>query len=120
MPFRNRRARPSDMGKLVASAVLAALGAVYFAVDATTVAAHAAQTPPLLVNVLLSLIGYLGTSRMTVAMMPVFVKAKLYGIDLNKPQTKRDADGVLVRRGALGLLPCAGRARLYAWRGAEG
>ena len=34
---------------------------------------------------------------MTTAMIPVFIKARLFGIDLNKPQTKRDADGVLIR-----------------------
>ena len=83
--------------KVVASAVLVALTAVYVSVDASTVASYAALTPPLVVNVLLSLVAYMGTSYMTVAMMPVFIKARLYGIDLNKPQTKRDADGVLIR-----------------------
>jgi hypothetical protein len=30
-------------------------------------------------------------------MRPMFIKANLFGIDLNKPATKRDANGVLIR-----------------------
>lgn len=52
---------------------------------------------PLLANVVLSLIGYVATSRMVLAMRPSFIKARLFGIDLNKPSTKRDANGVLIR-----------------------
>ena len=79
---------------LVAAAV--ACGGVWFAApDAARMVAVA--PPPLLVCALLSLLGYVATSRMTLAMIPVFVKARLYGIDLNKPSTKRDAKGVLIR-----------------------
>lgn len=53
--------------------------------------------PPLAVNALLASLGYVATSYMTLAMRPVFIKAKLFGIDLNKPETKRDANGVLIR-----------------------
>ena len=52
---------------------------------------------PLLVNLALSVLAGLATSHMSLAAAPLFVKARLYGIDLNKPQTKRDKDGVLVR-----------------------
>ena len=80
---------------LLASAAVA-LGAVWLAApDSTRLVA--ATPPPLLVSALLSLLGYLATSRIVIGMIPVFIKARLYGIDLNKPQTKRDAHGVLIR-----------------------
>jgi UDP-N-acetylglucosamine--dolichyl-phosphate N-acetylglucosaminephosphotransferase len=68
---------------------------------------------PLVVNIALSVAGFFATSRMTLAMVPAFVKARLSGIDLNKPQTKRDASGALVRPyegpvvpEAMGLVAC--------------
>ena len=46
----------------------------------------------------MSIVGYLGTERMAVAMMPIFLKARQTGIDLNKPQTRRDDEiGTLIR-----------------------
>ena len=58
---------------------------------------HLWPPPPLAVSVLLSGLGYVVTSRFTLAMRPAFIKARLFGIDLNKPETKRDASGALVR-----------------------
>ena len=49
---------------------------------------------PLVVNIALSVAGFFATSRMTLAMVPAFVKARLSGIDLNKPQTKHRTGGV--------------------------
>lgn len=71
------------------------------ALAAAAVAAACAWTDvlplPLVCNVLLAVLGYFLTSHMTVATKAVFVKARLFGIDLNKPETKRDANGVLIR-----------------------
>jgi len=74
-------------------------GAVACAIAALLIAENGRAYPPpiLAVNVLLSGACYILTSRMAVAMIPVFIKARLFGIDLNKPQTKRDAEGRLVR-----------------------
>ena len=70
--------------------------------------------PPLGASALLSLAGYFGTLRMAVAAAPLFIKAGLKGIDLNKPGTKRDARGELVRPiegpvvpEAMGAIACA-------------
>jgi len=49
------------------------------------------------VNLGLSVIAYLLTLRMALAMGPRFVEKKLFGIDLNKKETKREADGTLIR-----------------------
>ena len=54
-------------------------------------------TPTMALSAALSVVACLATSRMTLAMRPVFIKARLFGIDLNKPGTKRDQDGALVR-----------------------
>ena len=66
----------------VASAYAAAGGGLY--------------SPMLGANLLLAGAGFIATSRMTLAMRASFVKARLCGIDLNKPGTKRDASGALV------------------------
>lgn len=52
---------------------------------------------PLVANLILGLIGYEATSRMALAMRATFIKARLFGIDLNKASTKRDEKGVLIR-----------------------
>ncbi|KAL3895763.1 MAG: hypothetical protein SGPRY_013434, partial [Prymnesium sp.] len=52
---------------------------------------------PLVANLALALAGYEATSRMTLAMRSTFIKAQLFGIDLNKISTKRDAQGSLIR-----------------------
>mmetsp|Transcript_50392 Transcript_50392/g.116320 ORF Transcript_50392/g.116320 Transcript_50392/m.116320 type:complete len:450 (-) Transcript_50392:427-1776(-) len=49
------------------------------------------------VNALLSIGGYFLTRRMAMSMRETFIKARLFGIDLNKPETKRDERGALVR-----------------------
>ena len=72
-------------------AVAAAAFAIAFGVSGT------APPAPVVANLVLGLLGYEATSRMTMAMRPVFIKSRLFGIDLNKPSTKRDADGVLIR-----------------------
>jgi len=68
---------------------------------ACAVAAVAATTgrsaPTLAINVMLSGCCYVLTSKMAIAMRPAFIKARLFGIDLNKPETKRDEEGRLVR-----------------------
>eukprot|EP00965_Chrysotila_dentata_P240503 6203753-Pleurochrysis_carterae.AAC.3 len=64
-------------------------------------AVSAATTMPwgfmVAVNLGLSVIAYLLTLRMALAMGPRFVEKKLFGIDLNKKETKRAADGTLIR-----------------------
>lgn len=83
------------MVDVVEAAPLGAIAAVGLAVAI----GYSGTAPllPLLANVLLGLIGYVATSRMVLAMRPTFIKARLFGIDLNKPSTKRDADGILIR-----------------------
>jgi UDP-N-acetylglucosamine--dolichyl-phosphate N-acetylglucosaminephosphotransferase len=52
---------------------------------------------PLPAAVCLAGLGMVATLRLIPAMEEVFIKARLFGIDLNKPTTKRDASGALVR-----------------------
>lgn len=80
---------------LVAAGAAAALLGAWLFVDAPPLTAAAPH--PLLVNAALAIIGYTATERMVLAMCPVFVKARLFGIDLNKPSTKRDKAGALIR-----------------------
>lgn len=51
----------------------------------------------LLANILISVVGFMATGSCIRTMGDAFIAANLRGIDLNKPSTKRDADGVLVR-----------------------
>ena len=81
---------------LSGGALLAAVAACMRAVDVRSLD-PAALFPPLPIALLFSALGYLLTSRLLVATSPLFIKARLFGIDLNKPTTKRDANGVLVR-----------------------
>lgn len=62
-------------------------------------AVGAGMPAPLAVNVLLSVAGYKLTSSFlgSTFVREAFIKARLFGIDLNKPETKRDADGKLIR-----------------------
>jgi len=53
--------------------------------------------PPLAVNVILSGIGCLGCLKIIPHFRDKFIKAGLFGIDLNKTTTERDSKGVLVR-----------------------
>ena len=78
----------------IASAALVALAAVIYP---SFTKLTFAPPHPLAINALLACAGYFMTYHMTLAMRPVFVKAKLFGIDLNKPETKRDASGALIR-----------------------
>ena len=75
------------------SIVIAIAAAIAY--DANAVEANA--PPPLAVSLILSVFGFFLTERMIIGAMPLFVKAGISGIDLNKPQTKRDANGVLIR-----------------------
>ena len=52
---------------------------------------------PWVINVLLAVLGYHCTYHVTLAMIPIFVQRHIYGIDLNKPQTRRDECGMLMR-----------------------
>jgi UDP-N-acetylglucosamine--dolichyl-phosphate N-acetylglucosaminephosphotransferase len=69
---------------------------------------------PLRVSVALACVGFLCTLRVVPHMRASFLKAGLTGIDLNKPTTKRDASGALVRPyvdpavpEAMGVVSCA-------------
>jgi UDP-N-acetylglucosamine--dolichyl-phosphate N-acetylglucosaminephosphotransferase len=77
------------------------LGATAAAAAAFAVANNSGKDlglpPPLFASILLSVFCYFLSSHMILAASPIFVKARLFGIDLNKPTTKRDANGVLVR-----------------------
>ena len=67
---------------------------------AAVAAALAAGAPyPLAINIFLSFVGHKLTLSFLASsfVRDAFVKARLTGIDLNKPSTKRDADGKLVR-----------------------
>eukprot|EP00466_Bigelowiella_natans_P017688 jgi/Bigna1/49930/estExt_Genewise1.C_610033 len=52
---------------------------------------------PLATNVVLSGLGCLGTMYVIPHFREKFIKARLFGIDLNKMTTARDEDGVLIR-----------------------
>lgn len=88
-------ARDSSMGlpSYIAVACIALVAAVAY--DANAVVEQ--SPPPLAVSAIMSVIGFFLTERMILGAMPLFVKARISGIDLNKPQTKRDANGVLIR-----------------------
>ena len=77
----------------IAVACIALVAAVAY--DANAVVEQ--SPPPLAVSAIMSVIGFFLTERMILGAMPLFVKARISGIDLNKPQTKRDANGVLIR-----------------------
>ena len=74
-----------------------AVGVAIAAALAGGAASGVPMTPPVVVSALLGAVGYVATSRMALAMRATFIKAGLYGIDLNKRDTKRDASGHLVR-----------------------
>lgn len=78
----------------MSSPTLRACGAVLAAGGAAAVA----DLPlPLVMSCTLSALGCICTEAMATAMIPKFLAKGLLGIDLNKPSTKRDAQGVLVR-----------------------
>ena len=76
------------------SVPVAALGAA-----AVAAAVASGAPPPVAVSLVLSIVGYKLTSSFLSSgfVREAFIKARLTGIDLNKPETKRDADGNLIR-----------------------
>ena len=84
-----------DVGRM--SVLGAAVVAIAAILQPSASSMQLAAPPPLAINVLLACVGYFATYYMTLAMRETFIKARLFGIDLNKPETKRDASGALVR-----------------------
>ena len=85
---------PLTLLRVSASMPVATLGAVAVA------AAVASGAPvPVAVSLGLSIVGYKLTSSFLSSsfVREAFIKARLVGVDLNKPTTKRDAAGNLVR-----------------------
>ena len=97
MPQTRQGARATAMAAAPApgeSVPVATLGTVAVA------AAVAAGAPvPVAVSLGLSIVGYKLTSSFLSSsfVRDAFIKARLVGVDLNKPTTKRDAAGNLVR-----------------------
>lgn len=83
---------------LAVTAAAAAAARAWCDIHSATCADDAAPTYPLVIAVLLSGLGCAGTLAFIPAMEGLLVSARLYGIDLNKPTTKRNPKtGELVR-----------------------
>lgn len=48
-----------------------------------------AMNSPLFINILMSIVAYFATSRLIPSMENMFIKANLYGVDMNKKSTKK-------------------------------
>ena len=82
---------------MLRSAAICGSLAVSWTVVSTSVTHSTFSPPPLVVNALLAVLAFVATDAFILAMAPTFEKAGLFGIDLNKRETKRDAGGQLVR-----------------------